>query len=141
VLELNYSFFFQVVNFLVLIAVLNWLLVKPTLKILEERRQQVEGSEEEARRLKAENEKIVLEYEKSLNEARIAAGQQKERLRIEGIERESEIIRTSREEAKKAVEETKEKIELERKNASLAMREEVKALSDEITRKVLGRDL
>jgi F0F1-type ATP synthase membrane subunit b/b' len=39
------------------------------------------------------------------------------------------------------VEETKEKIELERKNASLAMREEVKALSDEITRKVLGRDL
>jgi F-type H+-transporting ATPase subunit b len=55
VLELNYSFFFQVVNFLVLIAVLNWLLVKPTLKILEERRQQVEGSEEEAKRLKAEN--------------------------------------------------------------------------------------
>jgi F-type H+-transporting ATPase subunit b len=141
VLELNNSFFFQVINFLILIAVLNWLLVKPTLRILEERRQRVEGSEEEAKRLKAENEKILLEYEQSLNEARVTAGQQKERLRLEGIERENEIIRTSREEAKKAVEETKEKIELERKNASLAMKEEVKALSEEITRKVLGRDL
>jgi F-type H+-transporting ATPase subunit b len=141
VLDLNITFFVQVVNFLFLIAVLNWLLVKPTLRILEERRQQVEGTGEEAKRLTAETEQHIAEYERSLAEARVAAGRQKERLRMEGVERENEIIRTAREQARQMVEEMKEKIAREAKNASAAMKGEIEVLSTEITKKVLGRGI
>jgi F-type H+-transporting ATPase subunit b len=128
-----------VLNFLVLIAVLNWVLVRPTLKILEERRVRVEGSEEEAKRLTAETQKNIEEYEGGLAEARISAGREKERIRMEGIERENEIIRTAREQARKTVEEMKIKIEKEAHDASAVMKQEIKALSAEIAEKVLGR--
>jgi F-type H+-transporting ATPase subunit b len=141
VLNIDSTFFFQVINFLILLVVLNWLLVKPTLRILEERRQRVEGSEEEGKRLTAETDKKVLEYEKNLSEARAAAGREKEKIRTEGIERENEIIRAAREESRKTVEDMKAKIEKEASDASGVMKQEVKALSAQIAEKVLGRSI
>ena len=140
-LELNSTFFVQVINFLILIAVLNWLLMKPTLRILEERRVRVEGSEEEAKRLTAEAVKNIQEYERNLTEARVNAGRQKEQIRMEGIERENEIIRTAREQSRKTVEDMKQKIGKEAGEASAVMQHEVKALSAQIAEKVLGRSI
>ncbi len=140
-LNINATFFFQVVNFLIIIAVLNWLLVKPTLKILEERRVRVEGSEEEAKRLKAETEGKIQDYERGLAEARINAGREKEKIRMEGLERENEIIKTAREQARKTVEDMKVKIEKEAQDASTVMKQEIKSLSADIAAKVLGRKI
>jgi F-type H+-transporting ATPase subunit b len=141
VLNIDATFFIQVINFLILIAVLNWLLVKPTLRVLEERRARVEGSEEEARRLTDEADKNIAEYERGLAEARIDAGKQKERIRTEGIERENEIIRAAREQSRKTVEDMKQRIEKEAHEASSVMKNEVKALSAQIAEKVLGRSI
>ncbi len=140
-LNIDATFFIQVINFLILIAVLNWLLVKPTLRVLEERRVRVEGSEEEARRLTAEADKNIEEYERGLAEARIEAGKQKERIRAEGLERENEIIRAAREQSRKTVEDMKQRIEKEAHEASSVMKNEVKALSAQIAEKVLGRSI
>lgn len=140
-LNIDATFFIQVINFLILIAVLNWLLVKPTLRVLEERRVRVEGSEEEARRLTAEADKNIEEYERGLAEARIDAGKQKERIRAEGLERENEIIRAAREQSRKTVEDMKQRIEKEAHEASSVMKNEVKALSAQIAEKVLGRSI
>ncbi len=140
-LNIDATFFIQVINFLILIAVLNWLLVKPTLRVLEERRVRVEGSEEEARRLTDEADKNIAEYERGLAEARIDAGKQKERIRTEGIERENEIIRAAREQSRKTVEDMKQRIEKEAHEASSVMKNEVKALSAQIAEKVLGRSI
>lgn len=140
-LNIDATFFIQVINFLILIAVLNWLLVKPTLRVLEERRVRVEGSEEEAQRLTAEADKNIAEYERGLAEARIDAGKQKERIRTEGIERENEIIRAAREQSRKTVEDMKQRIEKEAHEASSVMKNEVKALSAQIAEKVLGRSI
>ncbi len=140
-LNINATFFFQVVNFLIIIAVLNWLLVKPTLKILEERRVRVEGSQEEARRLKAETESKIQDYERGLAEARVNAGREKEKIRMEGIERENEIIKTAREQARKTVDDMKVRIEKEAQDASTVMKQEIKSLSADIAEKVLGRKI
>ncbi|MBN2223225.1 MAG: ATP synthase F0 subunit B [Deltaproteobacteria bacterium] len=140
-LNIDSTIFIQVINFLIIIAVLNWLLVKPTLRILEERRVRVEGSEEEAGRLTAQADKNIQEYEQNLNEARISAGREKERIRMEGIERENEIIKAAREQSRKTVEDMKTKIEKEAREASTVMKQEVKSLSLEIAEKVLGRSI
>jgi F-type H+-transporting ATPase subunit b len=141
VLNIDSTFFVQVINFLILIAVLNWLLVKPTLRILEERKVRVEGSEAEAKRLTAEADKNTQEYEHNLAEARIGASREKERIRMEGIERENEIVKAAREQSRKTVEDMKLKIEKEAREASSVMKNEVKALSVDIAEKVLGRSI
>jgi F-type H+-transporting ATPase subunit b len=141
VLNIDSTFFIQVINFIILIVVLNWLLVKPTLRVLEERKVRVEGSEEEARRLTAEADKNIQDYEQSLATARIDAGRQKEQIRMEGIERENEIIKAAREQSRKTVEDMKLRIEKEAREASSVMKNEVKALSAQIAEKVLGRSV
>ncbi len=138
-LNVDGTFFIQVINFLILIAILNWVLVRPTLKILEERRVRVEGSEEEAKRLSAETDENIQQYERDLSEARIAAGREKEKIRMEGLERENEIIKTAREQARTTVEEMKQRIGKESRDASVVMKQEIKALSVGIAEKVLGR--
>lgn len=140
-LNIDSTFFIQVINFIILIAVLNWLLVKPTLRVLEERKVRVEGSEEEARRLTAEADKNIQDYEQGLAKARIDAGRQKEQIRMEGIERENEIIKAAREQSRKTVEDMKLKIEKEAREASAVMKNEVKVLSAQIAEKVLGRSI
>lgn len=140
-LNIDSTFFIQVINFIILIVVLNWLLVKPTLRVLEERKVRVEGSEEEARRLTAEADKNIQDYEQSLATARIDAGRQKEQIRMEGIERENEIIKAAREQSRKTVEDMKLRIEKEAREASSVMKNEVKALSAQIAEKVLGRSV
>ncbi|MBN1882653.1 MAG: ATP synthase F0 subunit B [Deltaproteobacteria bacterium] len=138
-IELNFTFFIQLFNFLVLIAVLNWLLVKPAMKIINERRSRVEGSDEETRLLLEQVEKNTAEYQQRLSEARILANSEKEKLRHEGSQQEADIVRKAREEARTMLEEMKSGIERETLAAQDAMRSEIEALSRDIAEKVLGR--
>ena len=138
-LEFNFTFFVQLINFLVLVAILNWLLVRPAMKIINERRNRVEGSNEETRLLLEEVEKNTAEYQQRLSEARILANSEKEKLRQEGSQQEAEIVRKAREEARIMLEEMKSSIERESLDAKNTMRNEIEALSRDIAEKVLGR--
>lgn len=138
-LEFNFTFFVQLINFLALIAILNWLLVKPAMKIINERRSRVEGSNEETRLLLEEVEKNTAEYQQRLSEARILASSEKEKLRHEGSQQETEIVKKARDEARIMLEEMKSSIERESLDAKNTMRKEIEALSRDIAEKVLGR--
>jgi F-type H+-transporting ATPase subunit b len=140
-IKLNITFFIQIVNFLVFIIVINWVLVKPILKVLDERRNRVEGNEEESERLTAEAEKVIAEYEATLKEARIEANREKDRLRTEGIEREAEIIKTAKEETKKMTDRLKEEIARESSVALTEMKKEAGLLSKVIAEKILEREI
>ena len=60
----------QVVNFLVIIFVLQKLLYKPILTMLEKRRREIADGVELTAKLKDEEEKLVVKQEKALNKAR-----------------------------------------------------------------------
>lgn len=129
------------INFLAFVLVINWLLVKPILRVLDERRNRVEGNEEESERLLAESERIFNEYQTALKEARIEASREKERLRSEGIERESEIIKTAKEESKNMTDKLKEEIAKESEMALAKMKNEADVLSKVIAEKILEREI
>jgi F-type H+-transporting ATPase subunit b len=140
-LDFNFTFFVQLINFLALIAILNWLLVKPAMKIINERRNRVEGSNEETRLLMEEVEKNTLEYQQRLSEARTLANTEKEKLRQEGSQQEAEIVRTAREEARTMLEDMKARIEQESADANKSMRDAIETLSHDIAEKILGRGI
>jgi len=140
-LDFNFTFFVQLINFLALVATLNWLLVKPAMKIINERRTRVEGSNEETGLLLEEVEKNTAEYQQRLSEARTLANTEKEKLRQEGAQQEAEIVRTAREEARTLIEDMKSRIEQESSEAKEAMRTEIETLSRDIAEKVLGRGI
>ena len=140
-LDINYTLLIQMINFLLLVLILNWLLVKPVMKIIDERRNRVEGNEDEAERLMKEADESISEYEGKLAEARMTASKEKEKIRMEGIQLETDILKTARDETRKMIENMKVRIDEESKQASLDMKKEIDSLSLEISERILGRKI
>ena len=68
-MELNLStFIFEIINFLILIWILQRLLYKPVLKVIDQRRQAIEKSLSEAKNIRREAEKLQTKYENRLTE-------------------------------------------------------------------------
>ena len=87
--SLDYSLGIQIINFLLLIFILNVLLYKPILGIIDRRKKQFEDSEAEIKRLQETVEQKMAAYEEKLRQAKAAA-----------VEQKNEIIRQGADEAK-----------------------------------------
>ncbi len=75
--SLDYSLGIQIVNFLLLIFILNVLLYKPILGMIDKRKKQFEASAAEIRRLQETVEQKMAAYEEKLRQAKAAAVEQK----------------------------------------------------------------
>ena len=140
-LDLNNTLIIQLISFLVFIALINWVLIKPALKILNDRRVKAEGTEEDAAQLFSKSDEIIAEYETILSEAKTEASKERDRLKDEGIEKENGILKTVREESKKLIDQLKFEIGKESELALKEMKQHSDILSKEIAEKILGRKL
>ncbi len=68
-IDLDGSYFVQLGIFLVFLLVMNFLLFKPLLRVLDERRRRTEGARDEAREQDTEAKGLVVRYESKLAEA------------------------------------------------------------------------
>jgi F-type H+-transporting ATPase subunit b len=141
VVSLDYSLGIQIVNFLLLIFILNILLYKPILGMIDKRKKHFEASDAEIKRLQETVEQKMADYEEKLRQAKAAA-----------IEQKNEIIRQGVEEAKTAIDAVKAEIpgRMERFHTQMdgeigtakkILTDHSQQLSVEIAEKVLGRSL
>ncbi len=137
--ELNYTVWIQMANFLVLILILNFLLYRPVLKIIEARNQRIEASKEKVRSLDETIERKVAEYEERIRQARTEAALQRDALKDEGTERGKEIVGKVREEISKTLGDFKVRLQKEADEARVSLREQTREIAGEISKKVLGR--
>lgn len=71
--SINGTLIFQIINFVVLVAILARFAYKPLLKVLEERREKISSDLDSAAKNRAEAEKLKADYEKQLQNARAEA--------------------------------------------------------------------
>lgn len=137
--ELNYTVWIQMANFLVLILILNFLLYRPVLKIIDKRNQKIEESQEKVRSLDETIERKMDEYEAKIRQARAEAALQRDSIKDEGTEQGKEIIGQVREEISKKLGEFKVQLQKETDEARESLREQTRMIANEISEKVLGR--
>jgi F-type H+-transporting ATPase subunit b len=137
--ELNYTVWIQMANFLALILVLNFLLYRPVLKIIEKRNKKIEESKEEVRSLDETIERKLAQYEEKIRQARAEAALQRDAVKAEGTEQSKEMIGKVREEISKKLEGFKAQLQKETDSARDVLREQTKAIAAEVSEKVLGR--
>jgi F-type H+-transporting ATPase subunit b len=137
--ELNYTVWIQMANFLALILVLNFLLYRPVLKIIEKRNKKIEESREEVRSLDETIERKMVQYEEKIRQARTEAALQRDAVKAEGTEQSKEMIGTVRDEISKKLEGFKAQLQKETDAARDVLREQTKAIAAEVSEKVLGR--
>lgn len=131
----------QMVNFLLLLALLWFLLYKRVLGVLGERRQKIQDSLQEAERIRQEAAEARQAYERDLEAARresqaaiAQATQVSEKVR-------EEIVAEARQEARQILERAREQIEYERQQAMAELRDQVASLAILAAEKVIRQSL
>ena len=140
-IELNYTFFFQAVLFFTLIIILNHLLYKPILSILEKRQKNFEDSENTVKNLEQTIDSKMAEYENKIQQAKMKAVEEKGDILKEGTDKAKEIIEAVRSEVPGMMDDFRKKLDAEVGDARALLDSKSKVLSVEIAEKVLGRGI
>lgn len=140
-INLDLTFIIQLVNFLVLVLILNVFLYKPIRRVLAERAAELNGARERAAEVDKDVQEKVALYEARLREGKAAANGERDVLKVAAQAEESAALEKARKEASDTLATIKEKVAKEAADAKELLREQARGLSLEICEKVLGRSL
>lgn len=139
--SIDYSLGIQILNFLLLIFILNTLLYKPVLNILDKRKKQTAESEAEVSRLQANIDQKMAAYEEKLQLAKAEALVMKKTLIKQGDEEARALIDATRSEIPGMQEDFRLRTAGEIAAAKNILADNSRKLSIEIAEKIMGRGL
>ena len=132
---------FQLVMFLILLALLKKVAWKPLIGIMKQREEHIAGEINAAEASRQEAKKLLEEQRNLLKEARTEAQGLIEGARKQGDVQRDEIIEIARSEAERLKEAAKVEIDQQKEKAVAAIREQVASLSVLIASKVIEKEL
>ena len=135
----DYTIFIQIITFLVLIYILNILLYKPILYIIERRKKQLDELENEIKLFNESVDKRAAEYDEKLRLAKANASEFKKEIIKEGADQAKNIIDAVRNEVPLMMQEFQQKMDKEIQTARQTLDSQSRKLSLEIAQKVMGR--
>jgi F-type H+-transporting ATPase subunit b len=141
VIDIDLAFVFQLINFLVLLAVLNVLLYKPIRKVIAERQGKIADARSRAEGVDQDVQAKMAEYEARLKEMKSGAADERAALIKEAQAEETTILESARKEASETLAAIKSRVAQEAADARVILQEQAKVLSVDICEKVLGRSL
>lgn len=140
-IELNMSFIIQLINFGILVLVLNIFLYKPIRKVLADRRSTIDSAREKSVSVDAEVQAKMAQYEERLQAAKAEAGARRaEALKVAQAE-ETALLETARKNASEMLFSIRAKVSKEADDARDLLKKEAELLSGDICEKILGRSL
>ena len=135
--DLNITLVIQIVNFILILIILNFVLIRPIRKILLQRRTIVDGLVSEAEKQNAEASMRLQKYEAELDSARTAANEQREVIKLQGLESEHSIMADAQGEAQAFLQKSRKEVEQEVADVMKSLRAQVDAMAGKVVAKVL----
>ena len=139
--SLDYTILVQMVNFIILIFILNALLYKPILGIIGKRKQKMDESDSEIKRMNQTVEQKMAEYEEKVRLAKVDAMEQKNAIVKQGSDVAKGIIDAVRGEIPAMMEQFHAKMGKEVEEARAILYSQSQKISLDIAEKVLGRSI
>lgn len=140
-IELNLAFIIQILNFCVLVIILNLFLYKPIRQVLADRRQVIESARSTADSVDQQvREKMAL-YEGRLQEAKAEAALRRTEAIRQAQAEETALLDTARSEAAASLASIRDNVARESAQVRTLLEQHALALSDDICEKILGRSL
>jgi len=141
IIDLDGTVFVQLGMFFVAFLVLYALVFKPMVAVLEAREQAIDGARDEAKHLEHEVKEKQATFEAELRKVRGSAGEERERLRAEGLELERKLLDSVRGETATLVRDAGERLQVEAKRVRAELSHSQSELAREIASKVIGREV
>jgi F-type H+-transporting ATPase subunit b len=140
-IDINSTFWIQLVNFVVLMLVLNVILYKPILSVMEKRKQHLQGLDDEVKSLEETVDRKVADYEEKLRQARLDAMNERNEIQRMASDEGKAVTDEARQEIAKLVEGFKKKMNKEMADVRKVLKSQAEKISVEISEKVLGRSI
>ena len=140
-INLDITLVIQMINFLILLFVLNLILFRPIRKIIKERNQIVETFNSDIASLTGEAQASMEEFEEKVLEARKEGVGRVQSMKDEGEEAEVELIATTTQEVQARIEEARKKVASDIQDARTELQKQVQTFSVAVTEKILGRSI
>ena len=138
-IEVNFTVLIQAFNFFLLLVILNKILYKPILKILDQREQRIEGQQQQAKKIIEDGQVLEEDYNKKLYNAKIEAMNTKNAARNAASEQANGIIDASRKKAEEIINQMQQQMVLELAQAKKELEPELSVMSATIAQQILGR--
>ncbi|HMM20882.1 MAG TPA: F0F1 ATP synthase subunit B [Selenomonadales bacterium] len=139
--ELNATLIAQIINFLILVAILAKVAYKPLMKALADRQARIEGNLATAEQERTAAAELKREYQEQLAQARTQAQAIVEKATKLAEQTKDEIIQEARAEHARLLKEAREEIARERERAIAELRGEVVSLSIAAATKIVGHNI
>ena len=138
-IELDITFFIQTGLFLLLVYILNILIYRPVLRVMEERGKKISGMEADAVSADKEVEDKLASYRLELDKAKQSGNADRAALKKEGLDKEAELLGAAHAEAQKTLSAAKDKITKEAESALAVLKGMTGDMGKDIADKVMGR--
>jgi len=137
----DYTLLVMMAIFIIFMFILNALLYKPILSIIDRRKKQLEELDNEVRLFQESVEKRVAEYDEKLHLAKSKAADLKKEVIAEGSKEAQKVLDAVRNEIPAMAQEFQDKMEKEVAAARQVLQSQSRTLSVDIATKVLGRSV
>jgi F-type H+-transporting ATPase subunit b len=139
--DVDSTFLVQLVLFVVLTLILKPVLFDPMLKLFAEREKRIDGAKLEARKMDEKSANALSKYEGEMAKARAAASADRDKIRVEAVKREQEILAAVRTSTQQVLDDGKRAVHQEADRARTALRAEAGAMARDLASRVLGREV
>jgi len=140
-ISINATLVIQVIHFLILVYILNRLIFRPILKLMDERDEHIEKTKKGVDEALDKTEGLKERCVSQVHQARTDATQERTELRETGIAETKELLERSKEETAAIRAETDKETEKEIEMTRPLMHDQVIVLAEGIIEKLLGRRL
>ena len=140
-IELNLSFVIQLINFGILVLVLNVFLYKPIRKVLADRRHVIDSAREKTVSVDAEVAAKMAQYEAKLHAAKAEAGARRAEALKLALGEETAVLEKARKQAAESLASIRDRVAKEAGEARELLKKQAEVLSGDICEKILGRSL
>lgn len=132
-----FTFIAQIINFLVLVALLRWLLYGPIVRAMRRREERIAGRLEEANQQRKDAEETIELYEQKIRELDQQREELLEEARQEAARERQKLLEQVRKEVDQKHEQWRKEFDRERKDLLADLRREVGRLSVEVAQHTL----
>lgn len=137
-IELNITVWIQLANFLITLVVLNYLLIRPILSIIRERKEKVDGLVGDIDSFADRSRELLADYEAQLAQARAAANVRRKEVKAEAETEERALLAEAAKEAQARIRSSQEAVREEAETARRALQGEMKSFVTAAVTKLVG---
>jgi len=141
ILKIDKILVFQIIIFIAAIFILNSLLFKPLLELVDRREKLTTGTIEEANQLREKIEQIIQDYNARWDEARAQALEERNEIRRKAQASAEELLQKARQESQALLKQAKQKLEDEKSLNEDKIRPDIEYLAKDVASRILGKEI